>query len=632
VQSGQTRNIASVITGCLLARIELMDAKTQQRSLSGSFLLVGDWAWLWLIALAPLVVLLLPGHEFGIDWASHAWLTSYFGEFFRHHFSFPEVLNTNQLSGMPQPVFYGFLLYPILGVISAVTGAEIAIRLAVLAVLLLQSRQVFRLVLQVSNDRALSLVTTTVTCWSTYALTNLYNRGALNELFAVALLTSAVCAFARFVLLAPEQRNPAVLLNGFLFFVLAAGAHPITALFGGLFLALVVAVLFLVARERRRMMGWFALGVLGAALILSPWIYAVLKFNSSLTVSEKWAKIAYFTRSIDSVSSRLMPFPYDARTAGNAHVPRYMSPYLDAQITSGLLILALVLTARLCWKYHQGVRGNTRGIGIVAVCWMMFLLLFALSVTPSLGLAMPSIFKNLQFAYRLVSYLNLCLLVIIIGALAAIPASAEGFMPRGAKRWLLSGTLAVAMCGLVIKLNHAAGVVTTIAPATNESASDRALQLPDNFYGWEAYAITGGSAGNLSPDAAVLMKVGKQSAFGEVPPVTVQLTKAQNVLIHVQPFPWNQLLIDGQPIAIEKGRRLASGTIVALAAGTHEIAYSWRPAAAWCWLNACSRIGTILWLSFAFVMCIAPGISKRRRVAQALHLHDLETSNASAPQ
>jgi hypothetical protein len=608
-----------------------MDGKTKQRSLTGSFLLVGDWAWLWLIALAPLVLLLLPGHEFGVDWASHAWLTSYFGEFFRHHFSFPEVLNTNQLSGMPQPVFYGFLLYPILGVISAITGAEIAIRIAVLAVLLLQSRQVFRLVFQVSNDRALSLVTTAVICWSTYALTNLYNRGALNELFAVALLTSAVCAFTRFILLAPEQRNPVVLLNGFLFFVLAAGAHPITALFGGLFLAFVVAALFLIARGRMRMMRWFALGALGTALILGPWIYVVLKFNSSLTVSEKWAKIAYFSRNIDSVSSRLMPFPYDARMAGNAGLPRYMSPYLDAQITSGLLILAMVLTARVFWKCRQGFRGNGRGVGIVAVCWMVFLLLFALSVTPSLGLAMPSIFKNLQFAYRLVSYLNLCLLVIIIGALATVPASAEGLLSRSAKRWLLSGTLAVAMFGLVIKLNHAAGVVTTTARATRESASDRALQLPDNFYGWEAYAITGDPAGKLLPDAAVLMKVSGQSAFGEVPPVTVQLARAQNVLIHVQPFPWNQLSIDGQPVAIEGSRRLTSGTIVSLTAGAHEISYLWRPAATWSWLNIISRIGIILWLSFAFATCVVPGFSKRRRVAQCARMDNLEASSVSTP-
>src|SRR4029077_7972583 len=133
------------------------------------------------------------------------------------------------------------------------------------------------------------------------------------------------------------------------------------------------------------MMRWFALGSLGTALVLSPWIYAVLKFNSSLTVSEKWRKVSYFAKSIDSVSSWLMPFPYDSRMTGDTHLPRYMSPYLDAQITSGLLILAMVLTAGVCWRFRQCVQRNTRGAGFVAVCWMMFLFLFALSVTPSLG-------------------------------------------------------------------------------------------------------------------------------------------------------------------------------------------------------------------------------------------------------
>ncbi len=611
-----------------------MNAKTNQRRWASTFLLVGDWSWLWLIALAPLVLLFLPGQEFGVDWGPHVWVTAYFGEFFRNHFSFPEVLNTNQLSGMPHPVFYGILLYPILGVISAVTGADVAVRLAVLAVLLLQSRQVFRLMLQVSNDRALSLVTAAVTCWSTYALTNLYNRGALNEIIAVALLTSSVCAFIRFILTAPEQRRPIVLLNGFLFFVLAAGAHPITALFGGLFLPLVVAALFVIARERKRMVRWLAVGTLATALILSPWAYAVVKFNSSLTVSQKWAKISYFSKSIDSISSRLMPFPYDARMADNVQLPRYMSPYLDAQITSGLLILALALTGCALWKNRENLRTNRHGVGIVAASWGVFLLLFALSVTPSLGLAMPSIFKNLQFAYRLVSYLNLCLLVIIIGALALFPAATGGPFSCNVRRWLLSSTTALAIFGLAIKLNHASATVRTTAlpAATDESTGDRALQLPDGFYGWEAYAITGGSSENMAPDAAVLMKVGKQSAFGTVPPVTVQLARPQNVLIHVQPFPWNQLLIDGHHFPDEQTQRLTSGTIIPLTAGTHEISYVWSPTRIWFWLNVTSRIAIFAWLAFALAAGLRETFLKRSRLPKTAGLESLETISAPASQ
>jgi len=110
------------------------------------------------------------------------------------------------------------------------------------------------------------------------------------------------------------------------------------------------------------------------------------------------------------------------------------------------------------------------------------------------------------------------------------------------------------------------------------------------------------------------------------------LANAQNVLIHVQPFPWNQLLIDGRPVGPGNSRRLASGTIVALTAGKHEITYAWKPAVTWSWLNSISRIGIVLWLSFAFVIQIVPRFSKRRRVRQSPGLDNLETSSVRAPR
>ena len=78
---------------------------------------------------------------------------SYFAEFFKAHLSFPEVIHTEQLSGMPYPVFYGFLAYPLLGLLGAITSPTVAIRIAIAAVFWLQSWQVFRLLLQVSADR-----------------------------------------------------------------------------------------------------------------------------------------------------------------------------------------------------------------------------------------------------------------------------------------------------------------------------------------------------------------------------------------------------------------------------------------------------------------------------------------------
>jgi hypothetical protein len=202
-------------------------------------------------------------------------------------------------------------------------------------------------------------------------------------------------------------------------------------------------------------------------------------------------------------------------------------------------------------------------------------------------------------------------------------------LSQAARKWLLSGTLACAVFGLVIKLDHAAVAVTT---NTNEKGSDHALHLPDSLYGWEAYAITGDPVVKLSPAAAVRMKVGRQSAFGDVPPVMVQLDQAQNVLIHVQPFPWNQLLIDGQPVTAEQTTRQPNGTIVSLSAGTHEIGYQWSPAATWAGLKIVSNLSIVLWSLFAAAMCVAPKFSRRVRSLQCSPLHTLKPNNVSTPQ
>src|SRR5262245_43767029 len=105
-------------------------------------------AWVALICALPLALLFVPRQQFGTDWIASLWLTGYFGEFFKQHLAAPEVLHTVELAGIPYPVFYGFLLYPLLGMISSVTDAHAAIRLAVGAVFVLQAWQVLRLLHQ----------------------------------------------------------------------------------------------------------------------------------------------------------------------------------------------------------------------------------------------------------------------------------------------------------------------------------------------------------------------------------------------------------------------------------------------------------------------------------------------------
>ena len=77
-------------------------------------------------------LLLYPGARgFYIDWNNHVWLAGYFGEFARQHGRMPVVVNTPEIAGVAFPIFYGYLLDPLLGLASLWLNPEAAVRLAV---------------------------------------------------------------------------------------------------------------------------------------------------------------------------------------------------------------------------------------------------------------------------------------------------------------------------------------------------------------------------------------------------------------------------------------------------------------------------------------------------------------------
>ena len=133
---------------------------------------------------------------FYVDWFNHLWIIEYFGEYIKHHRSIPQTLLTTTLVGIPMLFFYAEKFYAFAGFISVFVGSAIAFRLIALIVLLIQFWHVERAVRVTTPLKGLSLVVATIVTWGIYPLTNLYNRSALTEFVAVALLTaSAACLF-----------------------------------------------------------------------------------------------------------------------------------------------------------------------------------------------------------------------------------------------------------------------------------------------------------------------------------------------------------------------------------------------------------------------------------------------------
>jgi hypothetical protein len=241
---------------------------------------------------------------------------------------------------------------------------------------------------------------------------------------------------------------------------------------------------------------------------------------------------------------------------------------------------------------------NRAGAGLAAACLLLFGGLLFLSVNPALGDRMPAFFRNLQFAYRLVSYLNLTLFMTVIGCLLALP-------PGGAEKPLLRTgnlvlwlTLGLAAFGLVLKLQHGR-IRQSAAPQVSGS---RALNEPAGFYGGDAYAIAHAAAEPADAPASLQFAVNGGSEFGLLTEIKPTLAAPQTRQLRVQPFPWNDVRVNGQPIDTPDAINGPRGTRVTLAAGENIVSYAWRPDAAWRGLKILSGITLLAWFAFVGIL------------------------------
>jgi hypothetical protein len=551
---------------------------------------------LWVAGIClPAVLPLLwrPHAEFGPDWGSHLFAIGYQSHFFRHHHWFSETLNTDWLTGMPYPIFYAFIFYPVAALLAALIGADWAVRLIAIGLLATQTWQVRKLLQAAGGMEKMNWLAAAMLSWATYSLTNLYTRGAIAEFVAVSLLVSATASLLRSALPGELGTRGRLAFQGAFLYALSAGSHPITALFGTLFLACLLPAVF-VTSWRKLLLPLLAGGCV-AVLMLAPWLYLVGKFRGTLTVERQGMKqVVHFTDSIDSIQSRLWPWPRDIRVGQGKPVKKVSTPYLDAQISLPLLILAASVFLWSWGQRKEGGNSDRTGLCIVGMSWGIFSFTIVLSVWPAPWRWLPNIFQSVQFAYRLVNYQNLALLTALTGALLAVPLERrETWRPGG--RWKELGLWLAALTGLGVMLTHA----FTVQHGPSRDYARR-LDNPDNyvqmslsFYGWPAYSILGENAETNQPVHPAMMAVGTGEFFGLVLPTRFELDTPTNVCLQVQPFPWNKVFLDREPLDEARVRTRPEGYAVELAAGTHGLTFRWEPDPAWVWLDLLSKFTTL---------------------------------------
>jgi hypothetical protein len=588
-----------------------VSAPASQKASKGRF---AGWLLPWLLggllSLLPLWLTLDLRKMYAGDWANHLWMIEYAARYWQAHGSPPLVIHTNEVVGFPGPIFYAGKFQALAGLLATVVGAALAFRLLAAVSMLVQFLQVVRAAISLGLDYRLGFVIGWLVSWGIYPLTNLYNRGALTEFIAVLWLTSATAAFVTLIfrsLLGQRSWFDAVSF-GF-FYTCAALTHPLTAVFGFLFL-LPLALLALSFACNRWLLKIFLTNAVATGSVLAVWIYGVICFGSSLAISnpehnrELFRRDEMFSHSVDQVWTRLSPLPSDPRIRGT--IRNVIDPYLDAQISLPLLVLlvgAVILGCRqrTC---SDSIARFLIPLGVTAIG--LAALAFILSVCPSMSGWFFGAFDILQFPYRLVSYVNLNLLVALLAFLGLARQRNQKMLSGDRYIYLISVGIAVIVgaAALVVKLTHANATRFHVGPEVR-----RTTDLPPSFYWQFDYDVVRWlhwcEAGQDLK--AAKFSVGSGNDIGNVYPISLSLSVPQIVQTNILPFAWNQLLIDASVVAksdllVSRSNQFplaehAEFVAVRLNSGLHRLEYRFQPDALWVGLNWVSWIIFLVWLS-----------------------------------
>ena len=236
----------------------------------------------YLLGLLPVCLLWHGNNAFYYDWRNHLWLIGYFGEYFRQHWAFPITINTEQIAGLPLPVFYGYLFYPAAGLISSFTGCAFALRLACSLVFLLQVWQVNKTAEAIAGNRFVACAVTVLVSFATYPLTNLYNRAAITEFIAASLVISVCMMWLRIVQMDDPHRRRPLVFGAAMALALAMGTHPITAVLGGFTVCLLIMTTLPFQHHSRDLWKTLGAGIALIFIVMMPWIYAVALYGQKI--------------------------------------------------------------------------------------------------------------------------------------------------------------------------------------------------------------------------------------------------------------------------------------------------------------------------------------------------------------
>lgn len=345
---------------------------------------------------------------FSSDWGNHLWLIFAQGEILGALGEPSYFLQSSLGVFYPYYAFYGGSFYTVAGFVSWLFGAEaaaIAAYAGALAATYLGWTWIAR---QLGVAGWQSQLPGCIAVTAPLAVTNLYGRGDIPEVVATGMIPLVLAAgLSIFRERRVRLSSAAVYVVGIVFLT---GTHTLTLVWAAFFLAVVTALLVACywreARARlRRGLAVAGLTALGAGI--NAWILAPL--------------VVLHTRLLEQDPDPIGMTAYTDpeqlfSILRNTPDPSLLVPKAD--VNAQLPVLAL-LWALICgaayWRFLS-TAGKKLAVGLLAFGGALLLLV----LSPSLISELPRLLQFIQFPYRIVTYVDICLVGLVTLALAAM--------------------------------------------------------------------------------------------------------------------------------------------------------------------------------------------------------------------
>jgi hypothetical protein len=390
------------------------------------------------VAIATLAVLLiaspllLTSDGFAPDFTNGIWFAGYQEHVIAAHLH-PTLFVQTEQNGVFYPLFafYGGTLFALTGALAALLGGSTVLAFEVVTVAAIAAAYggLFWLGRQLGVKGLLAHAPAIVFVTSAYYVTNLYGRGAWGEFMAVSMLPLIFAASLRLVRGRWRVGPVACLVAASVVF---SGSHNITLLWGTTVAVVTLAVYWLLS-GRSRELPWRRMlavaGVIALGVALNGWfLLPDVRYGYDTIISgepSSWGFTGFFN-TFGLIFDPLRAVPSKSTT-----------PALYVQAPVLALIWGL-LAAPLAWRYRHLRAGVLTALIVLAG------LLVVITSSGAYEL-LPAVFRQIQFAYRLQTYVTLaCTGLVLVGALALTRRARSGRATRSDRGLALGLGLAVA--------------------------------------------------------------------------------------------------------------------------------------------------------------------------------------------